>query len=116
MSMDVTEGEKLATASELSAQRTLEPWAKLLVAFGAIASVVLSAYPCEQSDLLQEAGCSRKDFQTKRIVQSKGKAQDREELNDAPETIWISPGVESEAALRFDFGNNNRDEESGDAR
>ena len=80
------------------------------------AAVVLSGYPCEQSDLLEEAGWSRKDFQTKRIVQSKGKAQDREELNDAPETIWISPGVESEAALRFDFGNNNRDEESGDAR
>ncbi len=44
MTMDVTEGEKIATASELSAQRVLAPWAKLTVALSAIISVFLSMY------------------------------------------------------------------------
>jgi TRAP transporter 4TM/12TM fusion protein len=44
MAMDVTEGEKAATAAELSAQRTLGAAAKLVVALGALASVILSAY------------------------------------------------------------------------
>jgi len=44
MSMDVTEGEKIATASELSSQRVLAPWAKLIVALSAVVSVFLSMY------------------------------------------------------------------------
>jgi TRAP transporter 4TM/12TM fusion protein len=44
MTMDVTEGEKAATASELSAQRVLAPWAKLIVALSAVVSVFLSMY------------------------------------------------------------------------
>lgn len=44
MSIDVTEGERVATAAELSHQRRLSPLARLVVAAGAIASVGLSTY------------------------------------------------------------------------
>ena len=44
MQMDVSEGEKAATAAELAHQRTLETWARVVIALGAIASVGLSAY------------------------------------------------------------------------
>ncbi len=42
--MDVTEGEKVATAAELAHQRTLTPLARAVVGLGAVASVGLSAY------------------------------------------------------------------------
>jgi TRAP transporter 4TM/12TM fusion protein len=44
MAMDVTEGEKVATAAELSSQRSLSPPARVLVALAAVCSVGLSAY------------------------------------------------------------------------
>ena len=44
MSMDVTEGEKIATAAELSSQRVLGSPARIAVGLAAIASVGLSAY------------------------------------------------------------------------
>ena len=42
--MDVTEGERVATAAELAHQRTLTPLARAVVGLGAVASVGLSAY------------------------------------------------------------------------
>jgi hypothetical protein len=44
MTVDVAEGEKVASAAELSRQRRLAPWARFLIGLGAAASVGLSAY------------------------------------------------------------------------
>ncbi len=44
MAIDVIEGEKAATAAELSNQRTLGLWMRFTVALAAIGSVTLSAY------------------------------------------------------------------------
>lgn len=44
MAIDVSEGEKVATAAELSSQRVLGPLARLFVALAAVLSVGLSAY------------------------------------------------------------------------
>lgn len=43
-SVDMREGERAATAAEISAQRTLKPVAQILVVVGAVGSVFLSAY------------------------------------------------------------------------
>lgn len=55
------------------------------------ADVVVSGYPCRQSERLEAEGWTRRDLRMRRTVQSR----DGGALPLAPEAVWLSPGIES---------------------
>lgn len=59
------------------------------------ADVIVSGYPCEQSEVLEAMGWARRDLRMRRTVQ----ARDGSALPLAPETVWMSPGIEAHESM-----------------
>lgn len=72
-------------------------WPDLTTALLAVekADVILSGYPCEETELLVEAGWTVRSWEARRTSQTR--------LNTpgtiAPETVWLSPSIEAATRL-----------------
>jgi DNA adenine methylase len=72
-------------------------WSRLVDALLAVehAAVVLSGYPCEETERL--GGWRQVDLQMKRTVQTRDGAS----LPDAPEALWLSPDIAEDSTRLF---------------